>query len=40
MSTKFNVWAGILGNAIIGSLFIEENLTGGLYLTMLEDITI
>jgi len=34
---KVNVWAGILGNAIIGPLFIEENLTGNLYLNMLED---
>lgn len=34
---KVNVWAGILGNAIIGPLFIEGNLTGNLYLNMLEE---
>src|SRR6202042_2575462 len=33
---KLNVWAGILGNHIIGPLFIEGNLTGPLYLDMLE----
>lgn len=35
---KINVWAGILGNAVIGPLFIEENLTGELYLHLLEDV--
>ena len=34
---KVNVWAGILGNTIIGPLFIEENLTGVLYLNLLEE---
>lgn len=34
---KVNVWAGILGNTIIGPLFIEGNLTGDLYLNMLEE---
>lgn len=33
---KVNVWAGILGNHIVGPLFIHENLTGDLYLNMLE----
>lgn len=31
-----NVWAGMLGNHIIGLLFMEENLTGSLYLDLLE----
>ncbi|KAL1488463.1 hypothetical protein ABEB36_014934 [Hypothenemus hampei] len=31
------VWAGILGNAIVGPLFIGENLTGELYLHLLEN---
>ncbi|XP_050295593.1 uncharacterized protein LOC126735594 isoform X2 [Anthonomus grandis grandis] len=35
---KINVWAGILGNAVIGPLFIEQNLTGELYLHLLEDV--
>jgi len=35
---KVNVWAGILGNKIIGPLFIEENLTGDLYLHLLENV--
>lgn len=34
---KLNVWAGILGNHIIGPLFIQGNLTGPLYLDMLEN---
>lgn len=34
---KINVWAGILGNHIIGPLFIEGNLTGQTYLDMLRD---
>uniref|UniRef100_A0A8D8W2K6 DUF4817 domain-containing protein n=1 Tax=Cacopsylla melanoneura TaxID=428564 RepID=A0A8D8W2K6_9HEMI len=34
---KINVWAGIMGNHIIGPLFYRENLTGELYLSMLED---
>lgn len=35
---KINVWAGILGNEVIGPVFIEENLTGQLYLQCLEDV--
>lgn len=35
---KINVWAGILGNAVIGPVFIEENLNGQLYLELLTDI--
>lgn len=35
---KLNVWAGILGNEIIGPIFIEENLTGQLYLNLLENV--
>lgn len=27
---KVNIWAGVLGNTINGTLFIEENLTGEL----------
>lgn len=34
---KINVWSGILGNHIIGPLFIPGNLTGEVYLNMLED---
>lgn len=34
---KVNVWAGILGDHIIGPLFIEGNLTGQLYLQMLQN---
>uniref|UniRef100_A0A8D9AAQ2 Histone-lysine N-methyltransferase SETMAR n=1 Tax=Cacopsylla melanoneura TaxID=428564 RepID=A0A8D9AAQ2_9HEMI len=33
---KINVWAGILGDHIVGPFFIEENLTGNLYLELLE----
>ena len=33
---KVNVWAGILGDAIIGPLFIEGNLNGEMYADMLE----
>lgn len=35
---KINVWAGILGNHIIGPLFIDGNLTGILYLEMLQTV--
>lgn len=35
---KINVWAGILGNEIIGPIFIEDNLTGQLYLNLLENV--
>lgn len=34
---KINVWAGILGDAIIGPVFIAENLNGNIYLNMLEN---
>lgn len=34
---KINVWAGILGNSIIGPLFLQTNLNGDLYLEMLQD---
>ncbi|XP_072398072.1 uncharacterized protein [Diabrotica undecimpunctata] len=34
--TKLNVWAGILGNHIIGPFFIKGNLTGESYLNLLE----
>ncbi|XP_072401603.1 uncharacterized protein [Diabrotica undecimpunctata] len=34
--TKLNVWAGILGDHIIGPFFIEGNLTGESYLNLLE----
>lgn len=33
---KINVWAGILGNAIIGPLFINENLNGEIYGELLD----
>ena len=35
---KVNVWAGILGDEIIGPVFIDGNLTGQLYLQCLEDV--
>lgn len=35
---KLNVWAGILGNHIVGPLFLDETLTGQLYLDLLEDL--
>lgn len=35
---KINMCAGMLGDNIIGPLFIEENLTGALYLGMLETV--
>lgn len=34
---KINVWCGILGNSIVGPFFLEENLTGELYLNLLEN---
>ncbi|CAH0391520.1 unnamed protein product [Bemisia tabaci] len=34
---KINVWAGILNDKIIGPFFIDGNLTGELYLQLLED---
>lgn len=34
---KLNVWAGILGNHIIGPIFLEENLNGPMYLNMLQN---
>lgn len=33
---KINVWAGILGNKVIGPLFLDGNLTGEIYLDMLQ----
>lgn len=33
---KINVWAGILGDSIIGPLFIDGNLTGEMYAEMLD----
>ena len=35
---KVNVWAGILGDEIIGPVFIDGNLTGQLYMQCLEDV--
>lgn len=34
---KLNVWAGILGDQVIGPLFIQGNLNGAVYLDMLEN---
>lgn len=34
---KINVWAGILGNTVIGPLFINGNLTAEVYLNMLDE---
>lgn len=34
---KLNVWAGILGDHIIGPFFIDDNLTGEKYLDVLEN---
>lgn len=34
---KVNVWAGILGNRVIGPIFLRENLRGERYLRMLQD---
>lgn len=34
---KINVWAGIYGDNIVGPFFIRENLTGDLYLRLLQD---
>lgn len=34
---KINVWAGVLGDQVIGPVFIEGNLNGENYLNMLED---
>lgn len=33
---KVNVWAGILGNRVVGPIFIRGNLTGVLYRNLLE----
>ncbi|XP_071053327.1 uncharacterized protein [Onthophagus taurus] len=35
---KLNVWVGILGDHIIGPLFIPGNLNGEIYLEMLENV--
>lgn len=37
---KVNVWAGILGDHIIGPMFIPGNLTGELYHEMLTDLIV
>ncbi|CAH1110991.1 unnamed protein product [Psylliodes chrysocephalus] len=34
---KLNVWVGILGDHLIGPLFIPGNLNGEIYLEMLEN---
>nr|XP_022918112.1 uncharacterized protein LOC111427283 [Onthophagus taurus] len=34
---KVNVWAGILGDQVIGPVFIDGNLNGEVYLDMLEN---
>lgn len=34
---KINVWAGVVGDIIIGPFFFEENLTGERYLSFLEE---
>ena len=34
---KLNVWAGIYGNSLVGPFFIPGNLTGELYLELLQD---
>jgi hypothetical protein len=34
---KLNVWAGILGDRVVGPFFLNENLTGERYLEMLQD---
>lgn len=34
---KLNVWAGIIGNRIIGPFFFNGNLTGGMYLEFLQN---
>lgn len=33
---KVNVWAGLLGDSVVGPFFIDGNLTGGKYLEMLQ----
>lgn len=35
---KLNVWAGILGNAIVGPIFIDGTLNGGMYLELLDNV--
>lgn len=34
---KLNVWAGIFGNSIVGPFFLPANLTGDMYLDLLEN---
>ena len=34
---KANVWAGIIGDRIIGPIFIDGNLNGDRYLELLEN---
>lgn len=33
-----NVWAGIINNVIVGPYFIDDRLTGGNYLDMLQSV--
>lgn len=35
---KLNVWVGIFGDRLIGPIFLEDNLTGDIYLNMLQNI--
>ncbi|KAJ4444649.1 hypothetical protein ANN_06445 [Periplaneta americana] len=35
---KINVWADIFGDDIVGPIFIEENLTGELYVNVSENV--
>ena len=34
---KINVWVGLLGHHIIGPFFLQENLTGGRFLQLLQE---
>lgn len=34
---KVNVWAGVLGNSVIGPFFIDGNLNGAVYLDLLQN---
>lgn len=38
MRFSLNVWVGIIGNAIVGPIFIEGRLTGANYLNMLRGV--
>lgn len=35
---KLNVWAGIFGDRLIGPIFLDGNLTGEMYLNLIENI--